>query len=199
MNDEKIQATWIKKSNNKMLEIEKVRMSISERINVESLSIGFLNELESFSLEYHISCDKTFENQEFIMKCIHYNSSSTSPVEINSLYLTRENDGWMSNRNLEMHKIANTARFVDISSTPLTNYFPINEMLRTKSKKETFGVIYINIPTLEISILNQTYKLISSKQFRYVNEKSKYECMIDVDNHGLVEKYDNLWEGTIEN
>ena len=199
MNNEKTQVTWIKKSNDKILGIEKVRMSIPDRIIVESLSVSFLNELESFSLEYHISCDKNFENQQFMLKCVHYNSSSTRPAEINSLYLTHENDGWMSNMNSELHKIANTARFVDISSTPLTNYFPINEMLRSGSKKETFNVIYIKVPTLETSILTQTYILIGPKKFRYINEDSKYKCIIYIDDHGLVTRYDNLWEGTIEN
>ncbi len=192
---EKFDATWY---NLNPLGIEKLKMDISHGITVESLSVGSNPKQDSWSLEYYLSADKNLDLQEWKIKCFHQNANGNPTVATNQLYLKRKENQWTWYLDSGNIGTSTSAKYIDISSTPFTNYFPIMELMQNNKCQDTFTVLFVEVPKLEISLKKQTYKKIGPREFSYKSDNSQNVYPIKVDDNGMVIKYGNIWQGIIE-
>ena len=191
----KFDATWY---NLHTPGIEKLKMDISHDIKVESLSVGTILRGDSWSLEYYLSSDANLEFQEWKIKCFHQKANGNPNGVTHQLYLERKNNQWTGHLDSKTIVPIASAKYIDISSTPFTNYFPIIELMQNEKSEDTFTVLFIEIPTLKISLKKQSYKKVGSRKFSYQGHGSNDVYSIEVDDNGMVIKYDNIWQGIIE-
>lgn len=173
-------------------------MDISHGIIVESLSVGNNSDQDSWSLEYYLSSDANLELQEWKIKCFHQNTNRNPRGVTNQLYLERKINQWTGHLDSTTISPIALAKYIDISSTPFTNYFPIRELMQNNKSEDSFIVLFVEVPTLKISLKKQTYKKIGPKKFSYQAEGSNNVYYIEVNDNGMTIRYDNIWQGIIE-
>ena len=178
--------------------IEKLKMDISHYITVESLSVGTNLGWDSWSLEYYLSSDANLELQEWKIKCFHQNANGNPGGVTHQLYLERKSNQWTGHLDSKTIGPFAFAKYIDISSTPFTNYFPIMELMQNDKSEDTFTVLFVEVPTLNISLKRQTYKKVGPRKFSYQSKGSNGVYSIVVDDNGIPIVYDNLWQGIIE-
>ena len=84
---------------------------------------------------------------------------------------------------------------IDISATPFSNSLPINRMEWTSNQKESFHMVYIDIPSLEYRKVPQSYQYLREEDgLRYFLYRCyDYETTIAVDADGLVVDYPGVF------
>ena len=178
--------------------IEKLKVDISNGTVVESISVGEDSKRDAWALEYYLTSDANLDFQKWKFKCLHGYEDGNPVPETHHLYLELKNDQWTGCLDSSPLALFTLTKYIDISSTPFTNYFPIRELIQNGKLEATFKVLYVEIPTLKISFKNQTYKKLGPKKFSYRSEGSPAVYMIEVDDNGIPIVYDNLWQGIIE-
>lgn len=178
--------------------IEKLKVDISNGIVVESISVGKDSKRDAWALEYFLTSDANLDLQKWKFKCFHGYEDRNFEPETHHLYLELKNNQWTGYLDSSSLAPFTLTKYIDISSTPFTNYFPIRELIQNGEFEATFKVLYIEIPTLKISFKNQIYKKVGPRKFSYQSESSPAVYMIEVDDNGIPIVYDNLWQGIIE-
>lgn len=191
----KLDITW---HNTHTPGIEKLKMDTSDGFKVESLSVGTSSNQDSWSLEYYLSSDANLELQEWKIKCFHQNANGNPIAVTHQLYLERKNNQWTGHLDSEAVGPFAFTKYIDISSTPFTNYFPIRELIQNDKSEGTFRVLFVEVPTLTISFKDQTYKKVGDRKFSYQCKDSPDIYIIEVDDNGIAIGYDNLWQGIIK-
>jgi hypothetical protein len=177
--------------------IEKLKMDTSNGIMVESLSVGNSSEQDSWSLEYYLSSDANLDLQEWKIKCFHLNTNRNPIAVTHQLYLERKNNQWTGHLDSETVGPFASTKYIDISSTPFTNYFPIRELIQNGKDEATFKVLFVEVPKLSISLKDQIYKKVGHGKFSYQSKGSPNVYTIEVDDNGITISYDNLWQRII--
>jgi len=185
--------TWIKYWDTKIVGIEKVNVKFSDPMSVESLSVGVESDESSWSLEYYGSIDM-LSNQEWRIKCQHMIGGENPINEAHHLYLRRDNKKWTGNLDSTPISFSENPDYIDISSSPFTNYFPIISMNNDGSRDKNILTTYIHVPSLKISFVEQCYEKIKQGEYTYRAKRSDKKYTIKTDNYGLVEEYDNIWK-----
>lgn len=85
---------------------------------------------------------------------------------------------------------------VDIPLTPFTNSLPINRLRLEENKEQVIKVIYIDILSQKISVVQQKYIRLSSGIYHYENIPNDFEADIEVDGSGFVVDYPALFVRT---
>ena len=70
--------------------------------------------------------------------------------------------------------------------------------MQNGKSEDTFTVLFVEVPSLKISSKKQTYKKVGPGKFSYQGHGSNDVYSIEVDDNGMVIKYDNIWQGIIE-
>jgi hypothetical protein len=87
---------------------------------------------------------------------------------------------------------------VDLAFTPATNTLPIRRHELVEGAKIQVSAAWVQFPSLEIAVLNQNYYRIGPQRYRYESPENDFVAILDVDEHGLVQKYEGLWERVAE-
>lgn len=81
---------------------------------------------------------------------------------------------------------------VDIAATPLTNTFPIRRLASLKiDERHTAPVAWVEVPTLHVSRVEQTYKRLGEQRWEY-SEPTHGAFVLDVDADGVVATYEGF-------
>lgn len=116
---------------------------------------------------------------------VHYRITPTR-VEINGLVLEHDGRGhWRDRPELD------GCLEVDISTTPLTNTLPIRRLRLAPGESREIRAVYIDMPSLELSVMPQRYTRLDDGRYRYQSEN--FQADLTVDEHGLVVDYPGLW------
>jgi hypothetical protein len=87
---------------------------------------------------------------------------------------------------------------VDISATPFTNTLPIRRLRWEDGLAEEIQVVYLEVPSFNVSPLEQRYTCIGKKGhytgYLYENIMSGFKAEILVDADGLVVEYPNIFK-----
>ncbi len=185
---------WEKLSSGRITGIERVKIKFSDPLSVESLSFNSDSEDSSWALEYYGTIDRTLSDQEWEIKCHHWVMEVNTIQITHQLYLVRRNEKWtgyLDSRPLSFDK---TSDYVDISSTPLTNYFPIRAIEEGGSKYKYITALYVQVPSLKVSFVEQYYEKIKQNEYAYKAVGSNRQYTIKTDKDNLTQSYDKLWE-----
>ena len=88
----------------------------------------------------------------------------------------------------------NGAVDIDISVTPFTNSLPINRHVWQLGQARDFEMVYIQVPSMAVRKVRQTYILLDSKENRTFEYRSgDFQSVITVDEYGLVTDYPELF------
>lgn len=81
---------------------------------------------------------------------------------------------------------------VDIAATPLTNTFPIRRFAAlTPGESRTTPIAWVEVPTLRVLRVEQTYRRLSSHQWEY-SDPTHGAFVLDVDADGVVTTYEGF-------
>lgn len=82
---------------------------------------------------------------------------------------------------------------VDIPLTPFTNTLPIRRLNMAHGAVQEIKVIYADMLAREIKPVRQQYTRLSGKEYHYQNIPNDFEATIQVDAHGFVVDYPELF------
>lgn len=85
---------------------------------------------------------------------------------------------------------------IDLPLTPFTNTLPINRLKMAPNQEQLIKVIYCDLFNDEFSLVNQKYTRLSDSFYRYQNVPNDFEADIQVDAHGFVIDYPELFVRT---
>ena len=81
---------------------------------------------------------------------------------------------------------------IDIAATPFTNTLPIRRLGLADGQPVEIGVVYIAIPSLDLSVAAQRYTRLNADTVRYESLRAgavTYSCDLKVDAEGMVADY----------
>jgi GNAT superfamily N-acetyltransferase len=84
---------------------------------------------------------------------------------------------------------------VDVEVTPLTNTLPIRRLLVEGRDEADVRAAWVRVPGEGVEPLEQRYTHLGGDRWRY-RASSGFEAELTVDDHGLVERYGDLWRRT---
>ncbi len=83
---------------------------------------------------------------------------------------------------------------VDIEATPYTNTLPIRRLNLEPGESREIGVVYVTIPSLEVSAKRQRYTCLEpDRHYRFESLDSGFTADLPVDGDGLVLDYPGLF------
>ncbi len=83
---------------------------------------------------------------------------------------------------------------VDLQISPMTNTLVINRLEIPIGESCLVTAAWIHFPDLALQPLSQCYTRLSEYLYRYESLQSGFTSEIEVDSHGLVIKYGEIWE-----
>jgi hypothetical protein len=83
---------------------------------------------------------------------------------------------------------------VDLSVTPATNTLPIRRLQLPIGQSVDVTAAWVKFPDLTIQPLDQRYTRLSERRYRYESGGGSFEAEIEVDDLGLVSRYEGGWE-----
>ncbi len=112
---------------------------------------------------------------------------------VNALSFANDGNGNWTFNNKPVPEFAGCMD-VDISVTPFTNTLPINRLKLNINDCQQIKVVYINLPSEELHVMEQRYTKISDLEYLYQNVTSKFEALISTDKNGIVINYPGIFE-----
>lgn len=82
---------------------------------------------------------------------------------------------------------------VDIAVTPFTNTLPIRRLRLAPGQSETIQVVYVPVPSLDVSPGEQRYTALDDGRVRYESLRSGFLRELEVDADGFVVSYPGLF------
>ncbi len=83
---------------------------------------------------------------------------------------------------------------VDLSVTPSTNTLPIRRLSLEVGSSAQLIAAWVRFPELSIEPLSQTYTRLAEDRYRYESGNGSFVAEIEVDEWGLVKRYERGWE-----
>jgi hypothetical protein len=83
---------------------------------------------------------------------------------------------------------------IDLSVSPATNTLPIRRLALQIGESHAVDAVWVRFPELTIERLDQTYTRLDARRYRYQSGRGTFTAEIEVDDHGVVVRYSNLWE-----
>jgi hypothetical protein len=153
------------------------------QIEAEGLVVGMLKDA-AYRIRYQIICDSNW-NVERV--------SAINLLDAKEFALTRSEEEWLDDEHRPIESLRGCTD-VDIMVTPFTNTLPIKRLnLATGEFKDIF-VVYVRIPDLSLSKLDQRYTRLSEDVYRYENMSSGFTADLKVDENGLVIDYPGIFK-----
>lgn len=116
----------------------------------------------------------------------------SSGTEEQSLHLERDDDGRWWNGDSELTAFAGM-NDIDLGITPSTNTLPIQRLGLKPGESASMTAVWIQFPSLTIAPLAQQYTRTGEYAYRYESNDGAYQADLEVDEHGLVTRYADVW------
>jgi hypothetical protein len=83
---------------------------------------------------------------------------------------------------------------VDLNFSPSTNLLPIRRLELAVGEEGPAAAAWLRFPSLRLERLDQTYRRLGERAYRYESADGAFRRDIEVDEAGLVTRYPGLWE-----
>jgi hypothetical protein len=80
---------------------------------------------------------------------------------------------------------------VDIQITPSTNTLPIRRLSLAVGQRADVSAVWVRFPQLDVTLLEQSYRRVGEGTYEY--RAGDFHAELEVDEHGLVERYGSFW------
>ncbi len=83
---------------------------------------------------------------------------------------------------------------VDLGFTPATNTLPIRRLTRAVGEAVDVTAAWVRFPELTVEPLPQRYVRLDERRYRYASSGGAFVAELEVDDLGLVVRYEGGWE-----
>jgi hypothetical protein len=83
---------------------------------------------------------------------------------------------------------------VDLGVSPSTNTLPIRRLGLEVGAAAEIGAAWVRFPELDVTRLDQRYTRLDARRYRYQSLPDGRAYAIEVDDRGLVRRYEDGWE-----
>ena len=111
------------------------------------------------------------------------------------LLLRRDEDGRWWQGDDELRSFRGIAD-IDLSITPMTNCLPIRRLELDVGASAEVDALWVGFPELVLERLTQRYTRLGEQQYRYESVGGDFSAVLDVDSHGVVTRYGDLWQAS---
>jgi uncharacterized protein len=87
---------------------------------------------------------------------------------------------------------------IDLSLSPATNTLPIRRIAPAIGESVEVTAVWVGFPELAMETLPQRYTRLDERRYRYESNGGAFVANIEVDDLGLVTRYEGLWERIAE-
>ncbi len=166
---------------------EHLVLNMNGEIHADSLAVGEI-ESSAYRIRYQIDCDAKWNVQQLRVEDL---------LSGKVLALKRvAADRWGAADGKAPGELDGCTD-VDIMITPFTNTLPIRRLNLKLGEERDITVIYVRVPGLEISRMQQRYACLSLGEnggtYRYESLASGFTAELKVDTDGLVVDYPNIF------
>jgi len=145
-----------------------------------------LGDRRSAEAHYEVFCDSAWHTRRADIRLDEEGGER-------SLRLTVENGRWY-----EDGRKRDTVRGsldLDLGWSPSTNTLPIRRLnLGVGESSGAVTAAWVRFPELTLEPLPQEYRRLSERRYRYTSRAGAFTAEIDVDDHGLVIDYGDVWQ-----
>ena len=176
--------------------LEHCRLASNETGPVLTGTVVTVNAGEPCSLTYALQCDRHWHARELLLEVVR--GSESEPF---SLHLIGDGDGEWVRRRQEGERIAfeplpefTGCIDLDLGFTPATNTLPIRRLQLAVFAKTRVTALWVEFPSFALKPLPQQYHRLAKERYRYDSYLHGFTALLEVDDLGLVTKYQDLWE-----
>ena len=83
---------------------------------------------------------------------------------------------------------------VDLNFSPSTNLLPIRRLGLNVGQESAVRAAWLRFPAFKLEPLDQTYRRIDQRRYRYESAGGRFVGELDVDEAGLVIRYHDIWQ-----
>jgi len=153
------------------------------------------------TIDYFVRCDRFWHTRE-----VNVLVTGADPfTSVGVLRVTSDGDGswWrITDNGTDEAEVSLSAISgcidIDLAFTPATNTLPIRRHGLVEGAKIQVSAAWVQFPSLEVAVLNQNYHRIGPGRYRYESPENDFVALLDVDELGLVQSYEGLWERAAE-
>ena len=168
--------------------LEHLILQRDKNIEIDSLAIGIIEDA-AYRIKYHIVCDIDWRVEIARVEDLLNNDT---------LDLKKGTDGNWSDEKGKPVEALKGSTDVDIRITPFTNTLPIRRLKLALHESKIISVVYIRVPGLSISRVEQRYTLLSQEKgqavYKYESLDSGFTSDLKVDKDGLVIDYPGIFK-----
>jgi hypothetical protein len=136
-----------------------------------------------FTLHYRVECDEAWRTRRVSVEL-------DTPPRVHELHLVVD-DAQRWSVNGEHHARLDGLLDVDIQVSPSTNTLPIRRLDMMPGREYPVTAAWVKVPSLMVEPLSQEYARIDARHLRY--RSANFKAELEVDEHGMVERYADLW------
>lgn len=158
-----------------------------ETVEAQGLVVGFVNDTP-YRIQYRIVCD------------VHWNVQKMRVADLLSdkvVDVMRSGNDWLDEKNSPIESLHGCTD-VDIMVTPFTNTLPIQRLKLKQGEAREISVVYVSIPDINLSRLDQRYTYLSQNKdgrvYKYESLDSGFTSNLQVDEDGLVVDYPGIFK-----
>jgi uncharacterized protein len=147
-----------------------------------------LNSVEGIPLhvQYIVDCDLAWRTRVVTISQSYGTAGSTLRFDV-------VNKRWWTAEGAEMAAL-HWLIDVDLSVTPATNTLPIRRLALDVGQKCDVTAAWVRFPALTVEPLLQTYERVATNVYRYTSNGGSFSALLEVDDLGLVVRYERIWE-----
>jgi len=162
--------------------IELILIEYSNTISIRGYITGRIKD-QPLQVSYHMDLDLTWQ-----LLSLEIINDSQPPLHL----LRTESGEWLNNGKEEPSW--NDCVYVDLNLTPLTNSLPINHLHLQTGESREIKVLYIDLLQDNLLQHRQRYTKMDDTHYKYESLESDFQCILEVDTHGIVRDYPGIWK-----
>jgi hypothetical protein len=82
---------------------------------------------------------------------------------------------------------------VDLNFSPSTNLLPIRRLNLAIGEEATVRAAWLRFPSFTLEPLEQTYRRLGERTYRYSSAGGRFVAELEVDDRGLPLRYGDIW------
>ena len=141
---------------------------------------------EPLTAHYELQCTPDWRTQRTSIEIL--NDSGVSTLQLTADELLR----WWRDGN-ELREFRGLSD-IDLQISPCTNTLPIRRLNLGFGESASVSAVWVRFPELKLERLHQQYTRISKNQYHYESAHGAFRADLEVDDHGLIVRYGDLWE-----
>jgi hypothetical protein len=158
---------------------------LADGFRLEGHVAGAVDDLPLY-VHYIVECDGAWNTRRVDVSQLHGAEHSTLQLEVSE-------ERWWTAGGVELPQLQALVD-VDLGVTPATNTIPIRRLALAIGQRADVIAAWVRFPELVLEPLPQTYERIAANTYRYTSDGGNFTALLEVDDLGLIVRYEGGWE-----